>query len=198
MKPIDLCPFSEHSQKIPSSYLVTKVEIDKTFKKREVFATHALDSVFILQTFIWFKTFLQISIGNYMMTDLLQDAYSSTGGFLLNCALVLFLGYSYFCASYFFNQGQTPGMKILKKRISMEELSFDSALRWTAYSLSLYATIGMTVNSLHSKYKDEGYGSFQAHDHLYQQLLTYKTWATPNLVDAIETCEMSESEKVAA
>jgi hypothetical protein len=198
MKPIDLSLFSEHSQRIPVSFLETKLEADSTLKKREVFASHALDGFVILQTFLWFKTILEISVGNYMMTNMLEDAYSSTGGFFLNSALIIFIGYSYFCASYYFNQGQTPGMKMLKKRISMDELSLDSALRWTAYSLSIYATFGLTVNSLHTKFKDEGHGSFSTQDHHYQQLMCYKTWAAPDLVVAIEKYEVSESVQKAA
>lgn len=184
MKPIDLSKFADHSQKIPQEFLTTKLHSEIPFKKSEILATHILDSVVIVQVFVWFRSLLEVSVGDLMMTNLLSDAFASTGGLFLNSILLSLIGFTYFSTSYFFNQGQTAGMKLMKRRITMEELSFESAFKWSCYSLGLYLSFGFSIAKLHKKLQDDGHGSFSSQDHYYQQLMAYKNWAVPSLIES--------------
>lgn len=186
MNPIDLSQCAEYSQKIPTEYLSTKLSSEVPLKKAEIISTHVLDSVVIFQVFVWFRALLEVSVGKLMMGDLMSDAFATTGGFIMNAVLLSIIAWTYFTCAYFFNQGQTAGMKLMKRRISMSELSFDSAFRWSLYSLSLYVTCGLTLSFVHAQLKEQGHGSFTGHDHLYEELMAYKAWAAPALIESTE------------
>jgi hypothetical protein len=187
MNQIDLSLFAENSHKVPAKMLTTPLSSEQPFKVRDVIGTHVLDAMLILQTYGFFSVFTSLFIDAMMTTKIMDKAYAE-GSDAIKWPILAAIGFIYFAAFYFFNQGQTPAMKLMKKRLSVKEHSFEGALKWSLYSLSVIMTFGMTAKKMHSALKENGHGNLTHQDHFYQELMSYKTWAAPDLVDQAE-CE---------
>lgn len=183
MNQIDLSQFAEHSQKIPAEFLVTPFHQEQTLKKSDVFMTHMMDSVFIYIAYSFFTKILDTS-----MKQLLPKVFSDMGArhVLFGYGVMALVGLTYFTVFNFFNQGQTPGMKMMKKRISMREHSFNEAIQWAMYSMSVYFSFGLLMKPLHDKLKAQGFGEFTKEDHHYREMMMYKTWKADSLVPETE------------
>lgn len=134
-----------------------------TFK---ILSSHLLDFVVIyLATSACFKL-LQASFEEMMMTKTLRKAWlfaDHRPEFFVTFAIIM-VGYFFF--SYFFDNGQTVGMKYTKTRYVLRQHSFSEALRATLFSVGLYFTGGMALKSLKS--------SIASHDYLYQELVIWR------------------------
>jgi hypothetical protein len=89
------------------------------------------------------------------------------------------LALGYFFTSYFMNNGQTFGMKVMKVRVSMQAHSLRSAFRWAVMSLSLYFTFGLSLKAGQHVLRE--HGEICAHDHLWQELMRQKEMAAPDV-----------------
>ncbi len=194
MNQIDLSLFAENNHKVPSKLLTTSLTSEQPFKVKDVIGSHILDGVLVLQLYVWVKVVSFVFFKSLMSTRLMDMAYNETEQFALNFSVLALVGWTYFATSYFFNQGQTPAMKLMKKRISISEHSFESSLKWSFYSLSVLLTCGLTAKVMHAALKEKGHGAMAQHDHFYQELMSYKTWAAPGLVDQTEA-ENSKNEQ---
>lgn len=197
MKPIDLTQFADHSQKIPSEFLNTSLTGNHTFKWYEVFATHFIDLYIVTRIFTIVKMVLKSSLHEMMTTESLSSAFSDVSFTGMNISMLVVMVATYFFSCYFLNQGQTLGMKILNRRVSMETHSFSSAWKWTCYSLGIYASLGTIVAWGHKKLVEHGFGSFSKTDHLYLEMMTYKTWKAPEL-KVVETEAFTPEIRIAA
>jgi hypothetical protein len=98
---------------------------------------------------------------------------------------------SYFFFSYFFNDGQTWGMHLFKKRLAMGPLSFRESILWASHSLLLCLSMGLTL-----KLKKEIWKDFKNHDYRYDDLLRYKESKIINLLQMIHESELKTQRPV--
>jgi hypothetical protein len=156
-----------------------------TFK---ILTSHFLDfSVIYVATSFCYNLF-QNAFEQMMMTKSLQKAWLFSDHrpeFFITFPTIMM---SYFFFSYFFNNGQTVGMKYTKTRYVLKEHSFRESLQATIFSVGLYFTGGLALRSLQK--------SISAHDYLYQQMMVWRDEAKVDLVQL--TDEMAQEEELFA
>lgn len=179
MTPIDLVTFAEHSRKIPKKLTapVAPLKVESGWK---LLFSHLLDFWAITVTAAFMAVMFNHSILLFMVTDGLEDAYASQDILSLSLLLVPFIAFNYFFFSYFLNHGQTWGMHVMKKRISMPTMSFRECARWASHSLLLTHSLGISIY-----FKKDHWQSYKDHDHLYSELLTYKEMKVIDLLSKV-------------
>ena len=85
---------------------------------------------------------------------------------------------TYFFMSYFLNQGQTAGMKIMKCRVKMPHHSFKDALHWAVKSFGIYVTMGFNARAFSA--------NVAAHDYLWHELVAQKEVVAPDVMSLVK------------
>ena len=186
MNSIDLIPFAEHSQKLPGKYLapVAKEEKVSTWK---ILASHLIDfSLTFVATSVMTMLFSH-SVKSVLVTRSLRIAFSEKDVAALAGPLIPLMLFSYFFFSYFMNHGQTVGMMVFKRRITMQSNSFYEAAKWAAYSLFLVMTCGLSYLVGKAKWQN-----IKNQDYLYQDLVSYKEVQAINLLSKIDEFEAAK------
>lgn len=183
MKPIDLIPFAEHSQKLPAELLVP-VSSSNRINSWKVLTAHMIDfaMVFVLTSFM--AAMFSLSIKPIMVTRGLKQIFSDEMVFGASGMILPFMVFNYFFFSYFMNHGQTWGMYILKNRMEMKTQSFLEALKWAAHSAILCFSCGTSFVT-----QQKVWARFKEHDYLYHNLFTHKESASLNLLAKIDEFE---------
>lgn len=189
MNPINLVDFAEHSQKVPAQLLAPGTKKTE-FKLWKVFLGHYLDFAAAVVTTTIMISFFNLSLKSYLVTKGLQRAWSDEVVFSFTASALPAMVFSYFFFSYFMNHGQTWGMHLLKKRISMKEKSFKEAALWACSSMVLCFTCGISYLIQKDKWKN-----YKSHDYLYDHLMVDRPISPVNLVSAIEEYNKEEAEE---
>jgi len=186
MKLIDLTLFAEHSQKLPSTYLETKTK--KVTSSWSILASHTIDfaAAYFITTML--TALLTQSMLMIMTVNGVEKAFSWTKAMGFSSKIFPLVLFSYFFFSYFFNHGQTVGMRYLKKRVHLTSQSFRESFHWAIRSFLLCLTGG--VSFLFSSNKWE---QLEAHDYLYENLLAYKEYSPINLLTEVENFKQKEA-----
>ena len=189
MNPIKLTDYAEHSLKLPSEFLAPQVKKEDV-KLWKVFLGHYLDFSAAVVTTTLMAAFFNLSLKTFLVTKSLQKIWSEevVGSFTIGALPSMVFCYFFF--SYFFNHGQTWGMHLLKKRVSMKDKSFKEAAMWACSSMVLCFTGGISYFIMKDKWKN-----FRANDYLYDGLMVERTISPVHLVSAIEEYEKLEKEE---
>lgn len=186
MAPFNLSDLAVKELKIPSEHLAPT--------KARSFTGNFLMGLFLDFWAQFWMTSITValfkgSLDVFLTTEKLQSAWD----FVDLSPITMFgwgtFAFSYFFFSFYFNQGQTWGMKLTKCRISMDHHSARSALRWSVFALSLFFTLGLSYNR-GTKWLAET-GAVKSHDHLWQDLMAQKEAAAPDVMTLVpeETVE---------
>lgn len=188
MKIIDLTLFAEHSQKLPSEYLEPKAK--KETSSWAILAVHLIDFFVAYSITTMMTMLLSQSMGMIMAMSGLEKAFSFTKAMEFSSKLLPLVVFSYFFFSYFFNQGQTVGMRYLKKRVNLPSQSFRQSFIWAFRSFLLCVTGGLSFLFSGTKWN-----MLESHDYLYEDLLSPKDFSAINLVAIVEELEHQEVEQ---
>lgn len=176
MWPIDLVKFSEHTARIPEDMLVMKKAAPPSFAK--FLAAHVLDLYAVVAVTFSLAVISTVVAGSFMLTPRFEEMYS-TGkagfGFMIFPVVL----YSYFFFSYFFNDGQTWGMRTMKLRLSMPTQSFGEPLLMALWSSLCF------LNKTHSVSME--------HDHLYAKLMYAESTVSLDLHSLLEAKKSEET-----
>lgn len=180
MNPIKLVDYAEHSITVPSEFLAPQAKKEDV-KLWKVFAGHYLDFSATVVTTMMVASFFNLSLKSFLVTNSLQNLWSDeiVGSFTI--AALPSMVFCYFFFSYFFNHGQTWGMHLLKKRVSMKDKSFKEAALWACSSMVLCFTCGLSYYIKKDKWQN-----VKSNDYLYHHLMLERTLSPVNLVSAIE------------
>lgn len=189
MNPINLVDFAEHSQKVPAQMLAPNAHKNE-FKIWKVLVGHYLDFAVAFTTTMMMVAFFNLSLKTFLVTKGLQKAWSDEVVLSFTASALPAMVFSYFFFSYFLNHGQTYGMHLLKKRISMQDKSFKEAALWACSSMVLCFTGGLSYFIQKDKWQ-----SFSSHDYLYNHLMVDRPVSPVNLVSAIEEYNKEEVEE---
>lgn len=192
MTPFDLRDHAHFSKKIPAKILIHQGKKADGVRTWKVLAAYFMDVYFSLIATLMVSTLIDISMANLMLTDSLVVAHSlnsSSSIFTIVFPLVL-VGYFYF--SFFFNQGQTLGLSMLKCRISIPEMSFQESFRWSMVSIFMIYTLGLGYRYARDFMENHGWGTFKVQDHLYNELVADKVLSPVNLFNVIENHSTTE------
>lgn len=185
MKIIDLTLFAEHSQKLPSSYLEPRTK--KETSSWSILAIHFIDFTIAYFITTMITMILAQSMGVIMAVSGLEKAFSFTKAMEFSSKLLPLVVFSYFFFSYFFNHGQTVGMRYLKKRVSLPSQSFRESFYWALRSFLLCATGGLSFLFSVNKWE-----MVENHDYLYESLLEIKETSPVSLLATIEAFKREE------
>lgn len=191
MKHVDLLPFAEFSEKIPSSGLgPQKLKEPSSW---QVLGAHFVDFImsFFVSAFMCFMFNHTIKI--LLVTKGLKLAYSEALILGMSGPILPLTMLSYLFFSYFFNHGQTYGMYTFKIRASMKSQSFREAFTWAVHSLLLCFSCGLSYF-----FKPSIWNGINTHDHLYQELVSYKEDSSLNLQDLLKDSESEEAQELRA
>jgi len=183
MNPINLVPFADHSQKLPSKFLAP-VEPIKTNSTWKILSAHFIDFTIAFSTSTFMSVIFGQSIKSLLITSGLKAAFSKQSLMPLEVSLLPLVLMSYFFMCYFMNHGQTIGMNLLKCRVSMKSQSFKQAFHWATHSTLLSLSLG--VSYLLTK---KNWETLKAHDYLYDQMMVVKEISPMNLLSKIEEIE---------
>lgn len=147
-----------------------------TFK---ILSAHFLDFAMIYGLSVLCSHFFNQTFSQFMITDSLEKAWSRAGHHAEFFACLTTLMVSYFFFSFFFNRGQSLGMKFQKLRVIVPEHSLKDSAKAALASLSLFVSGGLSLNQVEHL--------FVPHDHLYLELVQVRDQHPLNLVDSIET-----------
>ena len=189
MKSIDLVLFADHSAKIPVAYLTP--ENKPRLSSFRVLAAHLIDASAALVLSVMMAAFFAQSMQLILVTQDLRTAFDSQQVMALSQSLLPLTMFTYFFFCYFLNHGQSYGMYLMKKRIEMNYLNFQDALKWAASSLLMCVSFGITYALRRSSWE-----KFKSQDYLYQELMEYKDLAAIDLlarVDEFEAVKKTES-----
>ncbi len=137
-------------------------------------------------------TLFQAAVKLHLTTSSLHKVWSMTDLTLLNTLSWSSVAIMYFFTSFYLNNGQTAGMHFMKCRISMKEHDAASAFRWSMMSLSLFFTLGLAYLMIRKLPK--AWGEISAHDHLWQELITQKEMAAPDVRTLVKDEEIKDEE----
>lgn len=156
--------------------------------RHKVLASLMVDLVFVaLISNIVTSTF-GFSLGGYFNTPSLHKIWSLMKFNFVNLAGLTAVAFSYFYLSYFLNEGQTLGARLLGQRRRMKGHDSRQAFKETVATLKVYFSFGFTASEFAK-------GSFR-HDFHYQEFLGFREMKAPNLVRAIELAEAEEESQV--
>ena len=163
---IDLTIFAEHSQKLPSRLLAPLVKREK-FSTLKLLIAHGADmcSTMIMMSII--SSCLVHSL-NLIIISKGFDTFSDKTALRFTLQILPFFVFNYFFFCYFMNSGQSYGMFLMKKRIQMKSKSFVPAFKWASRSTILCFSFGLS-HFIEKKI----WSDFQAHDHLYHELISH-------------------------
>ncbi|MES2527689.1 MAG: hypothetical protein V4598_11405 [Bdellovibrionota bacterium] len=170
MAPFNLSDLAVKEIKIPSSHLRPAQEKNYLGK---YLTSHFLDfwALFFINATANFM--VKSTFESFMSTRGLNSAWESVNFSPVDGFMFMAYTFAYFFSSYFMNNGQTAGMKIMKCRIRMNEHNFSESLRWTLKSFATYATFGLVSKRFS--------GSMAPHDHLWHELVAQKEMAAPDV-----------------
>jgi uncharacterized RDD family membrane protein YckC len=181
MTELDLTDFASSSEKIPKSSLLPAQRTEH-IARWKIAASLLWDSYAVIALTVLMTTMLHLSVGAFMITDSLQRAYDEINFNSLYPSLLPIVMTSYFFFSFFFNQGQTWGMRYFKTRVSVANLDLKQSLQWAIFSCTVICSAGLAlIPALHWMEK-KGLGTFKKFDHLYEDLIEYRDIAPVNLV----------------
>lgn len=184
MTPIDLVDYTRSSRKVSSEVL--KISVPRPEMKIStwrILAAYIYDFAVVMAFTFLMSAVFEMAFQNLMMTKALDKAFNSIPFHTLTATLLPLMFGSYFFFSYFFNHGQTAGMKMFKARIEMPQLSFRASLLWAMFSASVMMTAGFSFILAYKWMQDKGWGQVKGHDHLYQWLMMERTLSPVNLVE---------------
>lgn len=149
-----------------------------TFK---ILSAHLFDFGIIYGLSVFCSHFFNQTFSGLMVTDGLEKAWSKTTHHAeyFACLATIMAGYFFF--SYFFNAGQTFGMKVNKIRMIVPMHSWTASAKGMLASLGLFFTGGISLSRIED--------SFVPHDHLYLELIQGRDLQPINLVDSIQRAE---------
>jgi hypothetical protein len=190
MAPYNLSDFAVKELKLPKSSLspVKQKNMNGRF----------LTGLFIdFWAIVWasalFVSIFKSGVQMHLTTPSLHKLWDVSHLSALGISSWLTFSFMYFFTSFYFNQGQTAGMKFARCRISMKAHDAASALKWSFFSVSLYFTMGLLFRKGSELLKASG--EISAHDHLWQELMKQKEMSAPD-VRTLKT-EVAEDEFVA-
>lgn len=186
MTPIDLLDFAQAKKKIPSSVLQHIPGPSEQLKKRKIVLAHAFDLITISWASLFLVKFFEASFQSFMVTRELRGAFGQIQFESLMITIMPLMFTSYFFFSFFFNQGQSWGMKRMKLRVTIPTFSYRSSLLWAMFSACAMMTAGLTLLS-YAWIQKKGWGEFKSEDYLYEGLVQYKDFNALNLVEAAAT-----------
>lgn len=189
MNPIKLVDYAEHSLKVPSEFLAPQAKKEDV-KLWKVFFGHYLDFSAAVVATTMMSTFFNLSLKSFLVTKGLQKIWSDEVVSSFTIGALPSMVFCYFFFSYFFNHGQTWGMHLLKKRVSMNDKSFKEAAMWACSSMVLCFTGGLSYFIMKGKWQN-----FKANDYLYDHLMVERTLSPVHLVSAIEEYDRLEKEE---
>jgi hypothetical protein len=190
MHDIDLKDFSLHERKIPAELLMEKQATPVSGVK--VFTAYSLDLVFVNSLALYLTLILDHFITAYIPTIVINQFQSTASLDQFYGGILPLVGFSYFFFCYFFNQGQSFGKYFLKLRIHMPIMSFRSSFRWAVASMSVFMTLGLSLPLM--KFIMKGMGSFEVHDHLYNEFMRHKDSTHRSLTEETHHVELEEYE----
>lgn len=183
MTPIDLLDFAEAKKKIPSSVIQHIPGPSEQLRKRKILLAHAIDLITISWASLFLVKFFEASFQSFMVTRELRQTFGQIPFESLMITIMPLMFTSYFFFSFFFNQGQSWGMKKMKMRVTIPIFSYRSSLVWAMFSASAMMTAGLTLLS-YAWIQKKGWGEFKTEDYLYEGLVQYKDFTAFNLVEA--------------
>lgn len=183
MAPIDLVLYAEHSRKLPRK-LTAPIARKKVETGWKLLLSHVLDFWAIAGTAAVMGLMFNNSFKFFMVTKNLNAVYSEEGTVGLSFLLIPFIAFNYFFFSYFLNHGQTWGMHLVKKRISMPAMSFKECAKWASHSMLLTHSLGLSIY-----FKKAHWDFYKDHDHLYTELISYKESKVIDLLNEIDNFE---------
>lgn len=130
-----------------------------------------------------------------MKSSILKHSWHSVNFLSFQLFAATLVGLTYFFISFYMNNGQTYGMKLLKCRISMNSYCARSSFRWALMSLSMYFTLGLSYRKGTEMLKD--FGKITAHDHLWQELMRQKDIAAPDVRTLVKETKVEEYSEAA-
>ena len=182
MSPINLFDYTNVRKKIPARVLKHKTPEPKSISSYQIIAAHMLDALTVIGLTTAIAAVVGISASTFMVTSNLHAAFNKIPFTNFVISLMPLIFSSYFFFSYFFNHGQSYGMKVLKTRIEMPEMSYRSSLFWGIFSAAAVMSGGLTLLS-YQWIQKKGWGEFKGHDYLYFELVSEKTYSPVNLVE---------------
>lgn len=182
MSPINLFDYTNIQKKIPARVLKHQGPQATPVSSYKILGALMLDTATIIAVTSMAATMVALSTNTFMVTANLQKAFSAIPFASFVTSLLPLIFSSYFFFSYFFNHGQSYGMKVLKTRITMPEMSYRSSLFWGMFSAAAVMSGGLTLLS-YQWIQKKGWGEFKEHDHLYFELVSEKTYSPVNLVE---------------
>ncbi len=181
MTPIDLLDYTDSSEKVPSELLDAGPREVEAVHPSTVIPAYLLDAFAVGSTATFVALILQLSVSNFMITPALRRSFEALDHSSLIISLTPLVLVSYFFFCFFFNQGQTWGMKQKQIRIEMPLMSFRSSLVWAIFSGTAIMTCGLSAIT-HHWLKSSQLGDFREHDYLYSQLIVERPVCPVNLV----------------
>jgi uncharacterized RDD family membrane protein YckC len=134
-------------------------------------------------TVFWASTMMtgifKTSTLTFMNSHILEQSWTNVSYVSFRMFAATLVGMTYFFMSYYMNNGQTFGMKLMKCRISMNSFCARSSFRWAVMSLSLYFTLGLSFKKGTSMLAN--FGKIASHDHLWQELMRQKEISAPDV-----------------
>lgn len=185
MTPIDLFDYIHARRKIPASVLKHQTPQASEVTSYHILASYMVDTMMIISMTAAAALLTGIGAKTFMISPALASAFNKIPftGFVTSLLPLIFT--SYFFCSFFFNRGQTYGMKMFKTRIDMPEMNFRSSLFWGLFSAGALMSGGLSLLS-YQWIQNKGWGQFKDHDHLYFELVAERSFSPIDLVAATE------------
>jgi hypothetical protein len=181
MQELDLLDFTNTYQKIPKNYLGPE-PLKKT-SRLKIMLAHLVDFYMVFTIFNIFNVFINFNLNRYIITDSME--FSSAIILKVSIAAPLIL-LSYYFFSFFFNHGQTLGMKSFKLRMVIPEQSINDSF------ITAYKTV-LSVLTFGLAKKFIGENVIKHEDYLYAEFMIHRDLAPINLLD--ETYKNSIEDK---
>jgi hypothetical protein len=188
MNPINLVPFADHSQKLPSKFLSPNESV-RSSSTWKILAAHFFDFTFAFGSSTFMSVIFGQTVKSLLLTSGLRFAFSKQSFMPLEVTLLPVILISYFFVCHFMNHGQTLGMMIVKCRIPMKSQDFKEALQWAVHSTILCLSMGMSYF-----FTRKNWQSTSSHDYLYNQLMLTKEITPINLITKIAEFNSQEEE----
>lgn len=183
MTPIDLIDYTRSSHKIPAAALKPSHVQSAPPATWKILAGYFLDFSTVTALTFTMSGLFKLSFNNLMVTRSLSKAFGAIPFQSLTTSMLPLMFVSYFFFSYFFNHGQTVGMKMMKTRIEMPEMNFRSSFLWGMFSSAVFMTAGLSFVLTYKWMQKKGWGEVKGHDHLYEVLMTERHLSPVNLVE---------------
>jgi len=180
MQELDLLDFTNTSHKIPKYYLGHEPLIKTS--RYKVMLAHCLDFYMVFTIFNIFNVFINLNLNRYIITDSME--FSSAIILKVSIAAPLIL-LSYYFFSFFFNHGQTLGMKSFKLRTVMPEQSVNDSF------ITAYKTV-LSVLTCGLAKKFIGENVIKHEDYLYAEFMIHRDLAPINLLDEINKIKIDD------